>query len=146
MYGKTCSGCGKTNHLKGVCISTRGVRHTYTDKSTPKQGSEWNLGRHIHRWSMIRALEKGMRIIDSVTIKSFSINSLRSVALTKSEISSKHTKCQIAYKVDTGNDSNLIPVDLLRKLFPNTTKEQLSEYGNRCVVLYTYNQSSIIRN
>ena len=55
--------------------------------------------------------------------------------LTKLETGSKHIRCHIAYAVDNGSEGNLLPVDSYRKLFPNTTKEQLSKSGDRHIVL-----------
>ena len=54
-----------------------------------------------------------MRCLDIVTIKSFKITRLQFFVLTKLELSSKHTRCDIAYKVDTGCDGTLLNVNNL---------------------------------
>ena len=41
---------------------------------------------------------------------SFSINTLKSVIVTNVETSSKHAHSQMAYKVGTGSDVNLLAV------------------------------------
>ena len=71
--------------------------------------------------------------LGSETTKSFSINSMRSVIVTKVE--TVPSMQDTAY--DTDNDGNSFPRDLSQKMCANTTKEQLSESTDRHLILQT---------
>ena len=86
-----------------------------------------------------------MRNMDSVSIKSFSINILKYVILRKLETSGRHVRCQRAYKIDTGSNGSFLWVDVFRKLFPNTTKTA-KPIKRQVHVLQTCNKSSIFTN
>ena len=49
----------------------------------------------------------------------------------------------IPYKIDTGNDGNIMPWDIFKKLFPEVTNVQLEETINKHIMLKTYNKTTI---
>ena len=61
--------------------------------------------------------------IDAITIKSFSINSIRSSLIIKLKTSSRQ-KATIEYKVATGSDGNSMYINTYKILFPKETLEQ----------------------
>ena len=82
------------------------------------------------------------RNIDVVTIESLSFSSISSVIIMKLATGSKHERCKTAYKIDIGNGDNLVPFDIFKIPFPNTTIEQLNK-SVKNVVLRIYNKTSI---
>ena len=42
-----------------------------------------------------------------------------------------------------GSDGNIMPTYLFKKLFPNITNEQLVATVNKCILLKTYNKTTI---
>ena len=58
--------------------------------------------------------------------------------MRKMETSSRHKGTEIEYKVDTGNDINLMPVTTFKSLFPRATVEQLAKFKDKSVILHTY--------
>ena len=85
------------------------------DTEVKKKTSLGMRGRDVHEmqqendenWS--RDTEEA-RSIDSVTIRSFIFNYLWSVIIPRLETGSMHKRCRIAYKINAGNDSNLVPL------------------------------------
>ena len=55
--------------------------------------------------------------------------------MAKLEASSKNACCKERYKVEMDNDGNLLPVDVFRKLFLNTSREQLARSLDKCLIL-----------
>ena len=49
----------------------------------------------------------------------------------------------IKYKIDMGNDCNIMPTYLFKKLFPEVTNEQLVATVNKCILLEMYNKTTI---
>ena len=81
------------------------------------------------------------RSLDLVTINSVSINRLRCIIMTKLITDRKHVRCKIANKVDTFCDSKLVPVELYRKLFPKTSREQVRLSIDMCIESQTCNRT-----
>ena len=52
-------------------------------------------------------------------IRYFNFNNVKSVIFTKLELSTSQKRAQIAYKIDTGSNSNLVPFKVSKILFPN---------------------------
>ena len=48
----------------------------------------------------------------------------------------------VPYKVDTGNDGNILPLHIYKKLFPMITSEQLVATKNESVQLKIYNKNN----
>ena len=47
------------------------------------------------------------------------------------------------YKLDTGNDGNLMPIRMSKILFLQTNLEKLNKFTNKEIVLHVYNNSGI---
>ena len=62
---------------------------------------------------------------DVVRVKYITFDIIKSVLFIKleSSTSQKHTK--LTYKIDSGADGNLMPVNILKSLFPKATTELL---------------------
>ena len=116
-YCKICNGCGKTKHIMNIYRLTKKDRTTgrptHIQYTKNKAVYKIQRNRYTHdTWSETH--EEDIPSLDSVTMKSFSINRPRSVICTKLEKSSKHAKCHTVYKVDTGSDVNLLSIDVFR--------------------------------
>ena len=46
--------------------------------------------------------------------------------LAKLKTSTKQARIVVPYKVDTGCDGNIMPLNIFKKLFPNTTEDRLA--------------------
>ena len=93
--------CSKNNHFRCVCILTRtnrqGDRQISTDTRVHENKTMDKIQKTYTDEASSESQEEDIRSMDSVTVKSFSINSLRYVILTKLETSSRHARCQIKY-------------------------------------------------
>ena len=58
--------------------------------------------------------------------------------ITRAETGRKHKRCRIFYKISTGGNGNLVPLSILRYLFPNTIGEQFRQIRDKYIVLKTY--------
>ena len=56
---------------------------------------------------------------------SININSNHSAIIANLKASSNKATTALPYKVDTGSDGNIIPLNIFTKLFPSTTADQL---------------------
>ena len=78
-----------------------------------------------------------------MNIDSIQFNKNCSVLTANPKAAAGHNKIVIAYKIDTGSDSSIMPFHAYKKLFPNVTKKQLAETRNKRITLETYNKTSI---
>ena len=104
-YGKKCDISGKLNHFQGVCRSSKS--------------------------NMVHTLEKEAEMEQEPGIKTVNINSVRcnsnhSAILANLKTSSNKVIIMVSYKVDTGSDGNILPFHIYKKLFHNTTVNQLA--------------------
>ena len=76
-------------------------------------------------------------------MKSLKFHSMKSVIFTKLESSTNQKRAEIAYKIDTGSDENIMPFRFFRILFPRSTMAELNATINRSIVLKAYIQSNI---
>ena len=70
-------------------------------------------------------------------------NSILSVIITRLETSSNHKRGKITYRIDTGNDGTVMPLNIFKILFPNTAIDQLNWTKDRGIVLRIYSKTSI---
>ena len=49
----------------------------------------------------------------------------------------------VPYKIDLGSDGNIMPLHIFKKLFSGVTNEQLAETINKCILIKTYNKTTI---
>ena len=80
---------------------------------------------------MVNAVEKEdiqeqISGIKTVNINLISFNSNHSMILAKLKTSSKQATMTVPFKVDTGSDGNIMPFNIFKKLFPNTTEDRLA--------------------
>ena len=104
MYGKRCGKCGKHNHFKDVCRSARSSAVNAIEKEV------------VH---------KKKPGIEMVNINSVNFNSNHSRIIANLKTSFKKAAIMVPYKVDMGNDGNIMPFNIFTKLFPSTTTDQL---------------------
>ena len=50
---------------------------------------------------------------------------------------------EIPYKIDTGSEDNIMPLIMFKKLFKNTTEEQLQKSIQSHIRLKTYNKTHV---
>ena len=77
--------------------------------------------------------------MDMVNIDSIIFNSKWSVLTANVKTASNQVAITVPYKVDTGSDGNIMPLQLHKRLLPNATKEQLVTTKNKNIQLKTYN-------
>ena len=49
----------------------------------------------------------------------------------------------VPYKIDMGSDSNIMPLNIFKKLFPGVTNEWLADTIIKCILLRMYNKTTI---
>ena len=81
--------------------------------------------------------------IDSVSINSIHFNKDNSVLTANSKTSAGPNNIRVPYKVDTGSDGNIMPLNIYKKLFPKITNEQLVATKNKNILLRMYNKTTI---
>ena len=104
-YRNTCDRCDKIGHLKKVCWSRK--------------------GRAVHELEVNEAQEVNEGEIETVSIDSVHLNKNWSLISAKLEMQAGRNTVEILYKVDTGSEGNIMPLFIFKKLFKNTTEEQL---------------------
>ena len=58
-------------------------------------------------------------------------------------MSSNQARIVLPLKVDTGNNGNIMPLHICKKLFPSGTKEQLAAAKNENIKIKTYNSTTV---
>ena len=79
--------------------------------------------------------------IDSVSINSIHKN--HSVITENLKMSAGQNKIMVPYKVDTGSDGNIMPLNIFKKMFPKITNEQFVATKNKNILLKAYNKTAI---
>ena len=77
--------------------------------------------------------------IEIVSINSLYLNRKQSLIMAHLETQVGETALEIPYKIDTGSESNLMPLYIFQKLFKNMSKEQLKRSVKGNMKLKTYN-------
>ena len=121
MHGKRCDKCGKINHFKVVCRGSQ----TSTVNAVQKED--------------IQEQESG---IEMVNINSMSFTSNHSTLLSKLKTSSKQATMTVPYKINMGCGGNIMPFNIFKKLFPNTTEDRLVATKDT-TMLRTYKSTTI---
>ena len=99
-------------------------------------------GRAVHNVEQEQNLNQEKKVkIDMVNINSVSFNSKCSV-ITVNLKTSNQARITVSYKVDTGSDTNIMPLHIYKKFFPRATKEQLAATRHTDVQLKTYNRTT----
>ena len=65
--------------------------------------------------------------VETVSIDSVHLNKNQSLITTKLEMQAGRNTVEIPYKIDTGSEGNIMLLFMFRKLFKNTTEEQLQK-------------------
>lgn len=163
-YNSECNACGKVGHWKSVCRSTRDSQGARPKEGRPRSHSrkrQRHTKRGQHKQSSVGTVTK--HLPDSETEKDFSHLTLNSIlkcdnisqANNRDEavthimalIPGKKTIAHIRSKVDTGAQTNTLPVRMFRRMFP----EMLSADGipdethvdNKQARLTAYNGTAI---
>ena len=63
--------------------------------------------------------------LETVSIDSVHLNKNQSLITAKLEMQAGRNTIEIPYKIDTGSEGNIMPLFIFKKLFKNTTEEQL---------------------
>ena len=77
--------------------------------------------------------------IEIVSINSLYINRKWSSIMVKLEMQAGKTALEIPYKIDTGNEGNIMPLYIFQKLFANINKDQLKRLVKGNIKLKMYN-------
>ena len=83
--------------------------------------------------------------IDIVTIISIRSNSKLSIIVVKLKMSSIQKSAIIPHNIDTGGDGNVMPIHIVRILFPKPKKKRTTGGNkNKSIVLKIYNKTVIL--
>ena len=93
-YGKMCMECSKIDHFRAVCRSRRTRAMNKVEQETPKDNTRDG--------------------IESVGINSIQFNKNHSVLTTNLKMSAVKNNIMVSYKIDTGSDSNIIPLHMYK--------------------------------
>ena len=133
-FGRACANLGKINHFK--------QRHRSTEKSS-KLCRQKERSVHGIQFIVMRIMNRVKNTdtyINTVAVKGLNFYSIRLAIVTKLDKSSKHKITEITYKIETGNDANVMPPNIFKILFLKTTVEKLSKNKDKSIVLYIYNK------
>ena len=126
-YGSTCIKCGKANHWKSVCRSGK--------RKQPSEGTKLTSKKTIHTIEEKSHDPAHDEDDEVLTISTIEINAMEGVsndtrdedfALLEISQPEKKRKINLQCKVDTGAQSNVLPVRLLRIIAP----EKFDDDGN----------------
>ena len=81
--------------------------------------------------------------VETISIDSVHLNKNQSLITAKLETQAHRNTIEIPYKIDTGSDGNIMPLLMFKKLFRNTTEEQVQKSIQSHVRLKTYNKTHI---
>ena len=130
------------NHFKAVCKSCSDSRHDHSRQRPKNKGK----GKKFHEIN-----EQNDEVMDDLAeqVQSLVYNDVHFNAIN----TQMHTliKCEIpdgqssdhTFKIDTGDDGNLMPISMFSRLFPQVGLDALSRTIEKDVTLYTYNNSPI---
>ena len=97
VYGKKCAECVKTHHFKEACRSVR----RRTVHNVEQESDKYQEEDHI----------------DMVNINSINFKSKHSVITANLKTSSHQVRIIVPYKVDTGNDRDIMPLCVYKNYF-----------------------------
>ena len=106
-YGNTFAECGKVEHFKKVCHSKRS---RVANKMEQEMSQEYKKGK-----------------IKMVSINSVYMNKNWLMLTAKLDTHACSNKIMIPYKIDKGIYSNIMPWYIFKKLFPSSTKAELTK-------------------
>ena len=79
----------------------------------------------MHELEVKEAQEVNEGEIETVSINSTHLNRNWSLITVKLEVQTGGNTVEIPYKIDTGSEGNIMSLFMFKKLFKNTTQEQL---------------------
>ena len=104
-YGKMCARCKKMDHFRKVC---------------------WSKKDHVVHELEVEGVQETLDVgIETVNIGSVHLNRNQSLITAHLEIQAGENIIEIPYKIDTGSEGNIMPLYIFKKLFKNTTEDQL---------------------
>ena len=80
---------------------------------------------------------------ETVRTETCNLHSIRSGLVAKLKTRICQETAILDYKIDTGSNGNLTPINMFQTLFQETLIAELDEYINRKVVLHAYNDSNL---
>ena len=138
--GKKCGKCGKDNHFK-LSVNPQKKRDHDSSKHIPK-------GKGKKRFYEVNE-DEGVMDDLAKQVQSLFYNDIHFNAVN----SRMHTtlKCQTpdgwssdqVFKIDTGEEGNLMPISMFAVLFPRVSLDALSRTINKEVTLFAYNNGPI---
>ena len=97
----------------------------------------------VHELEVEEVQEVNKGEVETVSIDSVHLNKNQSLITAKLETQAGGNTVEILYKIDTGNEGNVMPLFMFKKLFKNTTEDQLQKSIQSHVRLKTYNKIHI---
>ena len=139
-FGRKCQKYGRDNHFKLMCKSgnNRESRHPRPKKGKGK-GKKF---REITDEQKNDTLDNLADQVQSMFYHDIHVNVENTHMHTRLDCEMKQgLKSNEVFKIDTGDDGNLIPMTMFIKLFPNISHETLGKTINRGITLLAYNNT-----
>ena len=111
------------NHFKEVCRSPKGTA--------------------VHKIQI--EMNRNKEHIEMVNISSIRFSSNHSIIIANLKTSLNEIAITMPYRVDMGNDGNIMPFYVYKKIFPRSTVELLAAKKDTKIKLKMYNQSTIMQ-
>ena len=96
----------------------------------------------VHELEVEKVQEVNEGEVETVSIDSVHLNKNLSIINAKLEMQAGRNAIEILYKIDTGSEGNNMLLFTFKKLFKNTTEEQLGKSIKIHIRLRTYNRHS----
>ena len=138
-FWKTCCVCGKQNHFKVVCRNSRRWAWAWPTPQLLRCMHEVHKEEEV----MVPNWEKRNKSFESVSMKSLTFHSMKSIQYSELDLSTRQKRAKIVYETDTGSDGNIMPFWTFEVLLLRSTMAELNTTINRLIVLKTQNQSNI---
>ena len=141
--GKTCKSCGKKNYFAKRCRSNKGQGQTHGTGSAKKSFKyrEVNVDQESSDDGQIDEITSKVRSMYYNDVHFNSINTCMHIKLNTKSCNGNSMKTH--FKVDTGADGNLLPLEEFFKHFPDANMTQLAKTIDPHTKLYAYNNTEI---
>ena len=97
----------------------------------------------VHKVEKETIQDKASKDIETLCVYSVQLNTNGSIITTNLKTLVGKNSINMPYKIDKGSNSNIMPVHVFKKLFPDVTNDQLVATVNKHIMLKMYNKSKI---
>ena len=140
-FGKTCKSCGKKNHFAKKCRSRGQSQSGSTGSKKSFKYREVNVDQESSNDGQIDQITSRVRSMYYNDVHFNSVNTHMHIKFNTKSCNGNSLKTH--FKVNTGVDSNLLPLGEFFKHFPNANMTQLTKTIDSSTKLYAYNNTEI---